>query len=85
MKRLTATLCLTLIIFIESAGVSESADFQEGLTFYKSGDYAITLREWESIEKQRSVIFIGGASFTEIDSKNIIENCWAISETVEGP
>ena len=31
--------CLTLIIFIGSAGVSESADFQVGLTLYESGDY----------------------------------------------
>ena len=59
--------------------MSASADFQEGLMLYKSGDYATTLREWKSIEKQRSVIFIGGASAIEIDSKKIIENCWAIS------
>jgi len=79
MKRLTATLCLILIIFIGSAVVSDSSDFQEGLTLYKRCDYATTLCEWKSIEKQRSVIFIGGASVTEIDSKKIIENCWAIS------
>ena len=79
MRNLTATLCLTFAVILGSAGMSESADFQEGLTLYKSGVYATTLREWKSIEKQRGVIFIGGASAIEIDSKKIIENCWAIS------
>jgi hypothetical protein len=32
--------------------VSESADFQKGLTAAQSGDYATALREWEPLAKQ---------------------------------
>ena len=52
MKKLLIPFCLTLIIFIGSAGVSESADFQKGYTAYKSGDYATALREWTPLAKQ---------------------------------
>ena len=65
MRKLTATLCSTLAVLIGSAGsqkttpsvymkneVSASADFQKGLTAYKSGDYATTLREWKPLAKQ---------------------------------
>ena len=60
MKNLTATLCLTIAVLLGSAGVSWSADLQKGFTAYKSGDHATALREWKSIEKQRTVIFVGG-------------------------
>jgi len=40
MKKLTATLCLTLDVLLGSAGMSASADLQKALTAYKSGDYA---------------------------------------------
>ena len=52
MKRLLVPFCLTLIIFIGSAGVSASADFQKGLTAYKSKDYATALRELKPLAKQ---------------------------------
>ena len=55
MRKLTATLCLTLTILIESAGMSSSADFQKGLTAYKSGDFATALREWQSLAEQGNV------------------------------
>ena len=45
MKRLTAILCLTIAVLLGNAGVSWSADFQKGLTAYKSGDYATALQE----------------------------------------
>ena len=32
--------------------MSESADFQKGLTAYESGDYATALREWKPLAKQ---------------------------------
>ena len=57
MTKLTGILCLAIAVLLGRAGVSESAD------------YVTALREWKSIEKQRSVIFIGGTYFTEIDSK----------------
>ena len=52
MRNLTAILCLTLVILLESVGNSESADFQKGLTAYKSGDYATAMREWMPLAKQ---------------------------------
>jgi len=52
MKRLTATICLTFALLLGSAGVSESADFQKGLTAYQSGDFATALREWKPLAQQ---------------------------------
>ena len=52
MKNPTATLCLTLAVLFGSAGMSWSADFQKGLTAYKSGDYATAIREWTTLAKQ---------------------------------
>ena len=45
MRKLSATLCLTLAVLLGSAGMSASADFQKGSAVYKSGDYATALRE----------------------------------------
>ena len=52
MKRLTATICLTFALLLGSAGVSESADFQKGLTAAQSGDFATALREWKPLAEQ---------------------------------
>ena len=55
MRNLTAILCLTIAVLLGSVGVSASADFQKGLTAYKSGDYATALREWKQIVQQGPV------------------------------
>ena len=52
MRNLTATICLTIAVLLGSAGVSWSADFQKGLTAYKSGDFATALREWTPLAEQ---------------------------------
>jgi TPR repeat protein len=52
MNRLTAILCLTLAVLLGSAGGSESADFQKGMTAARSGDYATALREWKPLAEQ---------------------------------
>jgi len=52
MRRLTTTLCLTLVVFIGSAEVSWSADFQKGQTAYQRGAYATALQEWEPLAEQ---------------------------------
>ena len=52
MRNLTATLCLTLAVLLGSAGMSWSADLDQGLTAYKSGDYATALREWTPLAEQ---------------------------------
>ena len=52
MRKLTVTFCLTIAVLLGSVGLSWSADFQKGLTAYKSGDYATALREWTPLAKQ---------------------------------
>jgi TPR repeat protein len=52
MRRVTASICLTIAVLLGSAGVSWSADFQKGLTAYDSGDYATALREWTPLAEQ---------------------------------
>ena len=52
MKKLITTICLTLAVLLGRAGVSESADFQKGLTAYDNGDYATALREWKPLAEQ---------------------------------
>ena len=49
MKKLTATICLTVALFFGCAGVCKSADFQKGSAAYQSGDYATALREWKPL------------------------------------
>ena len=46
MKNLTATICLTITLLLGSVGASWSADWNKGLTAFKSADYATALREW---------------------------------------
>jgi len=55
MRNLTATICLMITVLFGSAACapnSGSADLKNGLTAYKSGDYATALREWEPLAKQ---------------------------------
>jgi TPR repeat protein len=52
MKKLLVPFCLILTIFIGSAGMSWSADYQKGYAAYKSGDYATALREWKPLAEQ---------------------------------
>jgi uncharacterized protein len=52
MKRLTATICLTLAVLLGSVGVGWGADFQKGLTAYKRGDYATALRDLKALAEQ---------------------------------
>ena len=52
MRKLTATLCLTLAVLLGSMGMSASADLQKGVTAYQSGDYATALREWKTLATQ---------------------------------
>ena len=54
MRKLTATICLTLTILLGSMGVSASADFQKGLAAYQSGDYATALRNWKPFAEQEN-------------------------------
>ena len=44
MKKLTATICLTVALLFGCAGMCKSADFQKGAAAYQNGDYATALR-----------------------------------------
>ena len=55
MRRLTATLCLTLAVLLGSAGMSVSQDFQVGMDAARKGDYATALREWTPLAEQGNV------------------------------
>ena len=50
-KTLTATLCLTITLFMVSA-CEESTDLQKGLTAAQSGDYATALPFFEPLAEQ---------------------------------
>ena len=52
MKNLTATICLTITLLLGSVGASWSADWNKGLTAFKSGDYATALREWTPLAEK---------------------------------
>jgi len=52
MKNLTATICLTIVALLGSAGVDWSADFQKGFTAIKRGDFATALRELKPLAEQ---------------------------------
>ena len=52
MKKLTASLCLTLAVLLGSTGMSWSVDLKKGLTAYKSGEYATALREWTPLPEK---------------------------------
>ena len=50
MNRLLILPVLLLTLLVGTPAFS--ADFQKGLTAYKSGDYATALREWEPLAEQ---------------------------------
>jgi hypothetical protein len=64
MENLTATLCLTLTVLLGSAGISWSADFQNGMTAYETGDYATALREWTQLAQKGVVPGVAAAFLT---------------------
>ena len=49
MRHLTATICLTLVVFLFSPTEGWSADFQKGLDAAQNGDFATALREWKPL------------------------------------
>ena len=52
MRKLIASLCLTITVLLGSAGESWSADFQKGVAALNSGDCATALREWTPLAEQ---------------------------------
>jgi uncharacterized protein len=52
MRKLVVTSLMIGVVLSGSAGESWSADYQKGLTAYKSGDYATALHEWAPLANQ---------------------------------
>jgi TPR repeat protein len=52
MRKLTATLCLTLAVLLGSVAMSWSADYQKGVAAYIAGDYETAHREWVILAQQ---------------------------------
>ena len=73
MRNLTITLCLMIAVLLGSVGVSASADFQKGLTAYKSGDYATALREWTPLAEQ-------GNADAQYFLGHMYRNGWGVSQ-----
>ncbi len=55
MRKLTATLCLTVAVLLGSAGEVWSADYQKGKTAYNRGDYSTALLEFRPLAEQGHV------------------------------
>jgi TPR repeat protein len=55
MRNLTATICLTLAVLLESAGVSWSANLQKGLDAAKRGDFTTALKEWKPLAEKGNI------------------------------
>jgi hypothetical protein len=55
MRNLTAIICLTVALLFGCTGVCKSADYQNGVTAYQSGDFATALREWTPLAEQGNV------------------------------
>ena len=56
MQKLTATLCLTIVVFLGSAGVSDSADYQKGLAAFESEDYETALKEFQPLAENKGIL-----------------------------
>ena len=56
MRKLTATICLTIAVFLGSVGCtttsSDPSDFQKASQAYDKEDYATALREWKPLAEQ---------------------------------
>ena len=80
MKRLTATLCLTIALLFGCTGVCKSADFQKGLTEYDAGRYSAAYREWKPLAEDGSapaqyylgVMYLDGIGVKK-NSKNAVK------------
>ena len=74
MKKLTATLCLTIAVLLGSMGMSASADFQKGFTAYFSGDYENALREWKPLAEQGHISAQYGLGLMYRDGNGVPKN-----------
>jgi TPR repeat protein len=56
MRNLTATICLTIVVLLGSAGSGWSADFKKGYAAHESGDYATALSEWTPLAENKGLL-----------------------------
>jgi uncharacterized protein len=76
MRKLTATLCLTITVLLGSVGMSWGVDYLKGFAAYGSGDYATALREWKPLAEQGDAIaqYLVGVMYDE--GQGVPQNYW---------
>ena len=52
MKRLTATLCLTIAVLLGSSSVGTSDEWKKGATAFESGNLTMAVQEWTPLARQ---------------------------------
>ena len=55
MRKLTATICLTIAVLLGSVGICKSAEYKKRFTAYKNGDDANAQRPWKPSTKLADV------------------------------
>ena len=74
MGKLTAILCLTIVVLLGSLGVSWSADLQKGLDAANRGDFATALREWRPLAEQGDASAQNNLGFMYVYGKGVLQD-----------
>ena len=74
MEKLTAILCLTIVVLLGSLGVSWSADLQKGLDAANRGDFATALREWRPLAEQGDASAQNNLGFMYVYGKGVLQD-----------
>jgi len=74
MKKLIATICLTIAVLLGSVGVGWSADLQKGLDAANRGDFATALREWRPLAEQGDASAQNNLGFMYVYGKGVLQD-----------
>ena len=74
MKKLIATICLTIVVLLGSVGVGWSADLQKGLDAANRGDFATALREWRPLAEQGDASAQNNLGFMYVYGKGVLQD-----------
>ena len=74
MEKLTAILCLTIVVLLGSLGVSWSADLQKGLDAANRDDFATALREWRPLAEQGNASAQNNLGFMYVYGKGVLQD-----------
>ena len=74
MKKLIATICLTIAVLLGSVGVGWSADLQKGLDAANRGDFATALLEWRPLAEQGDASAQNNLGFMYVYGKGVLQD-----------